>query len=136
MPGATWHSAPAPVGCANGHMPCAFVGGNAAPGWPDSKTVGKSTVKTPAMAQSIHRPGGNFRAHHGELEAWNHEWPSRIRRGPCKFSGARPCAKHQPQRVEVVRGFGFIAKVFAVATCCGWSCGHSRAPLVSVSPRC
>ena len=42
-------------------------------------------------------------------------------------SGARLCAEHQPQHAETA---------LEPRICCGWSYGHSRAPLVAASPRC
>src|SRR6266567_7398488 len=61
-------------------------------------------------------------------------------RGNCgelrRFLGARLCAEHQPQRVGTARNSCFTPTLCAVPARCGWSCGHSRAPLLAAPPRC
>ena len=57
------------------------------------------------------------------------------RREPRRFFGARLCAEHQPQRVGTARNSCFTPTLCAVPARCGWSCGHSRAPLVAALPR-
>ena len=46
-----------------------------------------------------------------------------------QFSGARLCAQHQPQHVGSFKRLGFNPPSCAFRCLCGWSCGHSRAPL-------
>src|SRR5436309_4150788 len=42
--------------------------------------------------------------------------------------GARLCAEHQPQPVGTPKRIGFSSECSVIRCCCGWSCGHSRAP--------
>src|SRR5436189_4650877 len=48
-------------------------------------------------------------------------------------NGAR-CAEHQPQRHGEATRFGDHSATLGIRTCCGWSFGHSRGPVVV--PRC
>src|SRR5438034_9444283 len=44
-------------------------------------------------------------------------------------NGAR-CAEHQPQRHGEATRFGDHSATLGIRTCCGWSFGHSRGPVV------